>query len=665
MSADSPRLRLGILGIVVVSLFATLFARLWFLQVMAAPTFQVAAESNRVRIVQETPVRGRILDRNGTIIVGNRQSAVVTVDREAIAEPGDREALFASLAPVLGKAPEDLEARYQDGRYNALLPLPLAEDVPEGTVVYLDERQDQLPGVSTELVAVRDYPYGALAAHVLGYVGEINESELEALASDGYELGDQLGKTGVEKTYEQDLRGTPGVTKLEVDSQGRVLRVLARRPPQPGHDVVLSIDLNVQSYTEQVLAEELANARTRRPRTSDVNYAAPAGSMVVLDPRDGAVIALASYPSYDPRVFVNGISQGQFDFLNDPANHYPLNNRATQGLYSPGSTFKLITAVAALRSGLIDARTSIVDDGEYEVPDCTDQCIFRDSGGGVDGTVDIRRAMAVSSDVFFYKLGADFWMARGRLGLGIQETARDLGLGAESGIPLPDEQAGRVPDPETKQALHEENPEAFPFGEWFTGDNVNLSIGQGDMLLTPLQLANTYATFANGGTLHSPNIALRVQEPDGAVVREFGPRALRQVALPPEVRDPILEGLREAISTEEGTAYGPFAGFPLAEFPLAGKTGTAQTRANEDVFDTSLFVGFGPVFNPEYVVAAVLEEAGFGSTAAAPAVRRVFDGLAGLAPFPTASEAPLFGAPAPAATPPAEQAPGVIVDASD
>ncbi len=194
---------------------------------------------------------------------------------------------------------------------------------------------------------------------------------------------------------------------------------------------------------------------------------------------------------------------------------------------------------------------------------------------------------------------------------------------------------------------------------------MNLSIGQGDLVLTPLQLANTYATFANGGTLHAPNIARRIQEPDGTVVREFGPRVLRQVALPPEVRDPILEGLREAISSEEGTAFEPFAGFPLDTFPLAGKTGTAQTRANEDVFDTSLFVGFGPVFNPEYVVAAVLEEAGFGSTAAAPAVRRLFDVLAGVAPLPPAAEAPIFGPPAAPVPIPAEQAPGVIVDASD
>ena len=634
MTSDSSRFRLTALGVVVLSLFGALFARAWYLQVLDSNTFVAAATSNQVRLVYQEAPRGKVLDRNGKVLVDNVRSQVIAVRKAELSRlPRARqEAVKARLAALLNLPREELDKRIGDVRYSQYKPVPVAEAVDEGTFIHVKEHQDDFPGVEATVLSRRSYPNGTLGAHVLGYVGEINDRELEANRSSGYRLGDTIGKSGIELVHEADLRGTPGVQKLQVNSAGDVLGdPLAVQEPVPGQDVQLTIDLDVQRLAEESLQQGLEAARQAVDNEEKKHFLAPAGSVVVLDPRDGSVLAMASYPTYNPGEFVNGIKPDVFAALTNPASHYPLNNRAITGQYAPGSTFKLMTATAAAERGMINGRTSLTDTGVYKVPDCKgEKCTFRNAGGQSHGRVDLRRSLVVSSDVYYYQLGATFWRERSRYADGLQDTARAYGFGAKSGIPLPGDKAGLVPDPELKKRRHDEKPRVFPEGRWFTGDSINMAIGQGDVLVTPLQLANAYATFANGGTRFEPRIAARVLGPDGKTLREEQPKPAGGIELSPAVRDPIMQGLRGVIEREEGTAYYAFAGFPRG-FPVAGKTGTAQVFGKQD---SALFAAFAPADHPQYAISVVLEEAGFGGSAAAPVARRVLEGIAGAPPGP-------------------------------
>jgi penicillin-binding protein 2 len=609
---DGTRLRLGILGVVVLSLFATMLARLWYLQVLVGPELRVEAQENSVRLIYTEANRGRILDRQGRVLVDNRIVPTVVVERNVKPE------VLARLADELGKDVKDFERRLDDVRFSQFKPVPVMEDVPKDKLIFLREHHDEFPGVDIVQLTQRSYPNGPLAAHVLGYVGEINDAELEAHAGQGYRGGDTIGKSGVELAYESALRGTPQVEKLQVDAQGRVLRSLGKQPAIPGHDVQLTIDLDVQRVAEESLAQALDTAHKSWDPSQLKYFIAPAASAVVLDPRDGSVVAMASYPTYDPKEFVGGISTEAFQSLQDPANHFPLNNRAIQGQYAPGSTFKPITAMAALGRQVIAPTTTINDTGTYQVGDR----IYRNAGARPFGSVDLSRALTVSSDVYFYRLGEA--MDTEKKPFPIQDMARQFGFGQVSDIELPFEAEGRVPDPDQRRHLHQANPEAFPFPDWFTGDTVNLAVGQGDLDVTPLQLANAYAALANGGTLWKPHVGGAVNDVIRKTSTAIEPRQAGKVDISPAARAAIVSGLERVVSVEEGTAAGAFAGFPFAQFPLAGKTGTAEVRGKQD---TALFVGFGPTDSPRYVAAVVMEESGFGASAAAPVVRRIFDGL--------------------------------------
>ncbi|MGH9181766.1 MAG: penicillin-binding protein 2, partial [Acidimicrobiales bacterium] len=549
----------------------------------------------------------------------------------------DRPEVVARLAALLAISQEELRRRMGDVRYSPFRPVPVAEDIDESVVVYLRERAADFPGVEAMAVAERSYPTGAapLAAHLLGYVGEINAEELAIRQDAGYRLGDEIGKSGIEQAYEADLRGKPGRVELEVDANGRVLRTLpGSTPAVRGHDVQLTVDLDIQRVAEESLAQALVANRGRKDRQDGRLFASPAGAAVVLDPRDGSVLAMASYPTFNPADFNNGIRPEVYQGLIDPAGYRPLTNRAIGGLYAPGSTFKLVTALAALQRGAVNARTTFLDEGTYRLRRCSgERCVFRNAGSRAYGRVNLAQALTVSSDAFFYDLGANFWFGGEPNNLAIQEVARTLGLGEHTGIALSGEMQGRIPDPESRRRLHEQSPVAFPEGAWRTGDNVNLAIGQGETVVTPLQLANTYATFANGGTLYRPRVAARVLRADGQALRDIPPEAVRQVPIAPDQRAPILQGLAGAVADEAGTAFSAFAGFPLDTFGLAGKTGTAQVSRRQD---TSLFAAFGPVSAPQYAIAMVMEESGFGASVAAPAARRVFDVLSGREPAPIA-----------------------------
>lgn len=635
MQSDSPRLRLGILGVVAVSLFAALFARLWYLQILASPDYQVQAASLQQRVVVEPAPRGRILDRNGVVLVDNRLSYVVTLDRNGLRDLSDEEradVLDRLVGELQAVEPdltvEEVEERISSDRYSVYVPVPVAEDVPPELAVYLTERQDDFHGVvNVEVKALRHYPFGRLASHVLGYVGPINDEEYEALRDSPleYQLTDEIGKSGVERAYEDVLRGKPGRRVLEVDSHGRTVRELSYEPPVAGHDLVLTIDHRVQAVAEQALREEIARTRERRVSGGNPPNTAPGGSVVVLDPNDGAVVAMASFPDYDPRTFVDGVDNVEWTTLNDPANHYPLLNRAIQGEYAPGSTFKLVTAYAALVSGLITPETTFLDTGEYVIPNCRGaSCEKRNPGRRAHGRISLREALTVSSDTFFYDIGARSWFSRSQVGDPIQDAARLFGMGADTGINLANERSGRVMTPEEFAQRHEDNPTAFPRGTWQAGDSVNMAIGQGEMLATPLQLANAYAALANGGTLHRPAIAAEIRRSGtDDVVRRWEPVTIRSIPFQPGWREALVDGFVGVTTRSSGTAYGSFRDFP--NWTTAGKTGTAQVNGKAD---TALFVGWGPVEAPRYVAATVLEESGFGGVAAAPLVRRVLEPLA-------------------------------------
>ena len=645
-ASESPRLRLGVLAVVMIALFAALFARLWYLQVLSSEDYLQAAEANRIRVVQVEAPRGRILDQSGTVLVDNRVSVVVTIDRVPFAELGDERAakMLNRLAEEMTRygspaTVEQLLDRVNDQRYSLYAPVPVAEDVTEELKIYVDEHAELFPSVAVERVAVRRYAFGSRAAHVIGYVGEINDVELEdrAVKPKTYIRGDQIGKTGIERIYEDDLRGMPGQTVYEVDANGRPVRILEdqSRPPIPGDDVWLTIDIDTQAHAEDLLAEALDAARKRRPSGNNPQNEATGGSVVVIDPRNGSVIAMASYPTYDPSDFVNGISSSRWAYLTDDANHFPINNRAIQGQYAPGSTFKLISGLAAMSSGLRDPKAPFVDTGSYTIDGCSgQQCTFRNAGSTAYGTVNMARAMTVSSDAYFYSIGADFWNNRGRLGEeAMQETARLFGLNQETGIPLPSEQSGRIPTPEQRRRQFDANPGLFAERNWYTGDNVIMAIGQGDVAVTPLQLANAYATFANGGTRYAPNIAFKVTRGgnEQSVKRTMDPRINGTVEIPPQFRQSMLEGLIGVTTGDRGTATGVFQGFPHEQYPIAGKTGTAQVEGKAD---TALFSAFGPAHAPEYQISVVMESSGFGSTSAAPVARRLFDVFAGVVPAP-------------------------------
>jgi penicillin-binding protein 2 len=629
VNPEGLRLRLTALGVIAITLFGSLFARLWYLQVLDAGQFRVAGQTNGVRLVYEAAPRGRILDRNGTVLVDNTMVEQLTVDRATVKKHPEVLGQLAALlsTPTKPRTVEDLKLALADQRFSPLEPVPVAE-VNKDTVVYVQEHADAFPGVSVQEVAQRVYPNGTLAAHLLGYVGEINGNELATRKNGGYRLGDQIGKSGIELAYENVLRGQPGVTKLEVDSSGRVLSQLGHQDPVQGHDIKLTIDINVQRAAEDALNQGLALARNNVDRVGGRHFVAPAGAVVVLDPHDSSVIALASNPTYDPSQFVNGIPTALFQQYNDPSSHFPLNDRATSGLYAPGSTFKLVTGTAALNRGLINSSTTFPDPGFLKVGNA----IFHNAGGASYGRLGITRAITVSSDVFFYNLGAAFWNDRRQYGLAIQDQAHEYGFGQRTGIPIGGEAAGRVPDPQSRKALHDQNPVAFPNGQWFTGDNVNLAVGQGELVTTPIQLANAYAAFANGGTLYQPRVATAVLNQDGTKVSDIPAHAVRQVAFPPATHDAMLGGFEGVVQSQGGTAYGSFAGFPLSRFPLAGKTGTAQVSNGKQ--DTSVFVGWGPTNDPRYLVTVFEEEAGFGASGSAPVARHILEFLAGVPQTP-------------------------------
>jgi penicillin-binding protein 2 len=650
---DRQTLRIAVLGVLVVAAFVTLFSRLWFLQILATDQYQALAKENRVRTVYSEPPRGRILDRNGKPLVVNKESIAVTIDRDTLQRLWLRHHVFKRLKRLLGVKLNDLRQNANSLGTSPYKAVPVAYDVSQQDASIILENRENYPGVGVETLPVRTYPGGALAAQDLGYVGQISKQDLRLPQFKGghppYAPGDIVGKLGVERVYDRYLRGTPGIEKVVVNSVGEPTQTRLVQRERPGPDLVLSLDEKIQRETQRALKSGIQAAR-------GAGFAAPAGSAVVMDPRNGQILALASLPTYNPSIAANGLTTKEFDRLgaatpNNPDDDAFL-NRPIQAAANPGSTFKVVTAGAAMATGVATP---------YSTRDCPGSMTIPPQGGPGSvlyhnwtpasfGLMGFPESLEVSCDTFYYELGyemqthfgvkgTEFWSGKktdvpaGRELF--QRYARTAGLGHPTGVDLPYENGGIVPDQawchEQYLATKSTPTPTCQFG-WLPGYTVNMSIGQGDMRTTPLQMAVTYAAIANGGTVWSPRLAMALerQNPDGTskTLRTFQPRAMAHLPLDDTELGAIRQGLQEVISNPNGTAYSAFAGYPLSKYPIAGKTGTAQIGTS--AFNDAWFISYGPTPDPRYVIAVYIQKAGHGGESAAPVARQIWESIFGI-----------------------------------
>jgi penicillin-binding protein 2 len=624
-SAPRTVIRLRVLGVVVAALFSLMFIRLWYLQVLDTSAYSAKVTANQVRDVEVPAPRGLIADRNDNIMVGDQVTQDITLSRVSAQE---HPAVVGQLAALLGISSAQIEADLANVQYSLYKPVPILESAPLSDVLYIGEHASMFPGVSTVADTNRTYPLGQTGVQMLGYVGQISSDQLQAHQSQGYELGDLYGQSGLENQYQGSLRGRPGVDKVEVDAHGQVVGSLGETPPTAGDDLITNIDSGLEQTLQQALDAEIASLKGKSTE----------GAAVALDPQTGAVLAVVSAPTYDPTWWTNGISTAHYRQIQATGAQ---NNNAIQGLYTPGSTFKLATATAALQLGLISPSSTYNDTGAYTVPGCATGgagcATYHDNEGEVGGRINVSQALTVSSDIFFYNLGVEFWndyKANGRYGeTPIQNTAAQLGYGDVTGIDLPNEtHFARVDSPKVVQREHAQDPKDYPNSGWFTGNNLELAFGQGGTVITPLEQAVAYATFANGGTRYVPEVAAGLVNAHGKVVRTVAPEVAGHITISPANYQAMLSGFEGVVQNSKGTAAPAFAGFPLSTFPVAGKTGTATTNEQQP---NSWFVGWGPVPDPKYLIAVVVQGGGFGSQAAAPVARQGFDYLVAHPESPT------------------------------
>lgn len=618
-------IRLSMMGVVVLGLFAIIVIRLWSLQVLNSSSARENVLATTTRSVEISPPRGLIEARGGQTLVSNQVQPVVTLDRQVAA---NHPKVIGRLAVLLGMSVADVKAAIADQQDSIYEPVPIEVGVPANVIVYLSEHHSEFPGVTVTDVAERQYPYGDLAAQTLGYVSDISSSELKALKHKGYTAGDVIGQSGIEASYEKYLRGRAGDRELLVDAAGDPVGTKSVRPARPGDDVVLNLDLGLQQAAEADLQAQI------QARDSQ-GYPVKSGAVVVEDPQNGQILAMASSPTYDPSWWVGGMSTAHYDELTAPSANEPLLNRAIDGLYTPGSTFKLASSTAGLDTGMISPYTTFTDNGSFTIPNCQGVgCTFRDNVGDVPcGQCDVETALTMSDDVFFYTLGYNFYEDQQTYGSNpIGTYANDYGLGEPTGIDLPGAASGQVDGPQLRVLQHKEDPGYYTTTAYSVGDAINTAFGQGETLITPLQLANAYATFANGGTRYAPEVAGEVISPSGKVVKTIEPKVMGHVNLPTATREAIetgLEGVTTATGAQGGTATSVLQEYhyPYAKLPIAGKTGTSQVSSNLNAPPDSLFVAYGPVSDPRYVIAAVLPDAGYGADAAAPIVIKLFEYL--------------------------------------
>ncbi len=694
MAVDRRSLRLGVLASVAFILVGLLGVRLWFLQTVRAEELQDRVDRSRTRVIQLAPERGRIFDADGRILADNERILTLAVDWKYLQRSSERSALFSKISEWVDTEVDEMEDRYLSGFYSPFLPLPLVEDIDEPTAIALLERVEQMPGIEILNEWKRVYPYAPHAAHVIGYMGAITAEQLDEFLIRGYLRNERIGQFGVERSLEDLLHGKWGYQVLEVDASNRPVNIVEEVPPINGYDIQLTIDLDAQVYVEQALETALVSRRyqyapnplVRQPDGTydlldptlpeQVPFKAPAGSAIIRRFDTGAVIAMASYPTFDNRWFEAELTGTKFKeiFPSTKPDGSPIDpdesilvNRAIQGRYNLGSTFKPFTAYAALNTGLITPEDTYVDTGYYDIYSVNQdrcargliRCTFKNAlcGTGapcVYGEVDVEAALAVSSDAFFYKLGEDLLVQNDGAPV-FQEEVEAFGFGADTGIELPFEYDGTVPDQELKRLYAERGVISEDEGRGFyVGDSIQMAIGQGLLSASPMQLNQGYSVLANGGLLIQPTLISAVFEPGtpdgrsgyanvyaGAVHQlSEAPIIQRDLDIDDELLEPIITGLTRVVTTGAGTLgtdipYHSTTGeklffdYPDDAIPLAGKTGTAQGKGNYPWNDSSAFTAFSLDENDPYVVTAYLEKAGYGSQAAAPVVKCAFMMLSG------------------------------------
>jgi penicillin-binding protein 2 len=662
-------LRLFVLRVLVITVLGTLLGRLWYLQVYAGARYAKAAQDNRVREVVEPATRGMIYDSSGRLIVENRTVMVVSVNRSLLRRERDGgKAVLARLGGVIGVRAVDIArlitpcgSPYPDGSVakapscwngSPYQPVPVrtystaaaGQTLPALKIL---EHKEDFPGVTAELQPVRFYPDGSMAAHLLGYLGPIRDDERKNPRYAGLTTA-KVGRGGVEQVYDDELRGRDGVQELLVDKDGNVTGQLKATAPQSGDGLVLSLDSGIQQLAESSLQKAILTARHTIDPTRGIPYKAPTGAVVVMEARTGRIAAMASYPSYDPSIFTKPVlPTATYKALTDPAKGAPLYSNATQGTFAPGSTFKLVSTAAAVAAG-----NSL--HGYYACPPSlmVGNHQFGNFEGETFGTIDLRTTLIKSCDTVYYGLAYREWQHDG----GTKNTghardvfptmARAFGFGAPTGIDLPGDAAGQITSRASRLADYKahradycagaKNPKFGPYRRaidqenctdgmtYRAGDAVLLAIGQGDVTVTPLQLATAYSALANGGTLYSPRLAKALLSADGTKVTPIPPAPVRRVPVAADTLAYIRSALT-GVTQPGGTAQLAYAGFPPGL--VGGKTGTADVH---DKQPTSWFASFAPAASPKYVIVAMVTQGGTGGTTAAPITRQIYDGIFGL-----------------------------------
>ncbi|MGZ4462833.1 MAG: penicillin-binding protein 2 [Gaiellaceae bacterium] len=620
--------RAGLLGLLALVVFAILVMRLWALQILSGASYEKAAQQLQLRTVRIQAPRGVVLDATNHILVGNRISKVVVVwpgDLPKLGQKPNRYQVLKRVAKILEIPLRPLVKEVEARAGLPLDPIVVKKDVDYFTSAYIKEHADQLPGVKVGRAFVRWYPRGSLAAHVLGSVGEVSKQQLAQDKSGALQPGDIVGRSGVELAMDSWLRGVPGLAKQTVDALGRVQGdVKETRAEQPGDTVRLTLNLAVQKSAEDALQYGIQLARNQKCSGC---WNANAGAIIALDPRDGSVLAMASYPTFPPRVYAGNVTNrtlNRYGLLNQAIAekmHFPGLNRVTSVGYPPGSTFKPMTAIAGLQMHLISPTGPLHCTGSFQIKGQT----FMNWDPYANSWMDLPTALAASCDTYFYQVGLDFYDLPKQYGSPLQRIARRFGFGESSGLDIGGDIPGLLPTPAWRRAAFtaKTDPNWQIDSLWKPGDSVQLAIGQKDLLVTPLQMARFYSAIANGGRLVTPHVVADVEQGDHVVNRPVPP-APKNVDVSPGVLGAVRDGLYQATHSPEGTSTPVFGNFPLA---IAGKTGTAEKYSAQykRTFDESWWCGYGPFDSPQLVVCAVIENGGHGGTAAAPAAAKVFE----------------------------------------
>ena len=669
---DKSVIRLKIIRVIFLSLMITLVGRLFFLQISTGENFVKASQRNAFREIYTPPVRGLILDQVGRPVVSNKSTLVVSVNTRILENTEDKGAsVITRLSQTLQISEIDIRDRLTPcGTKGAkrppicwsgslFQPIPIAKDVSRLVALEIMEQRTLFPGVSAELIAVRDIPrpFDVNMAHIIGYVGPVTDVEIEkqkqeGISADdiGLQNNDSIGRSGVERFYDSYLRGKPGVKVMAVDKAANIKGVVSETDPEAGKYVVLNVDAKLQSLVEEQLSAAIDRARSK-------NYVGESGAAVVVDVKNGNILAMATYPSYDPRIWLGGITNEQFELLSNPKNGIPLISRATQGLFAPASIYKVITTAAAAENGF-DLNAIYQCPPQMEIG----TRVFRNYESIGFGPITLQRAIEVSCDTVFYDIANTLWLRDGGLNPidkpvdAVENMSFAFGLGSKTGIDLPEEVRGRVGgrifkrnfwdknhevwceraekgypeveavDPERAKMLQKFATENCTEGMRFrAGDAVNISIGQGDTVVTPLQMAMAYAAIANGGTVYEPRVVKAIMNADGSVAEKIEPKVKNKLPISNETLKYIQKSLET--TTISGTGAPPFVGFPLSRIPVATKTGTGEVLGKQS---TSWFASYAPADNPQYAVVLMVAQGGTGSGTSAPSVRRIYEELFGI-----------------------------------